>query len=187
MPKKLIKRFLPDHRKIRDHEQLKRFGTRLHDPNLWHLSRRSVPGAFAIGLFIAFIPVPFQMIAAAALAIVARVNLPISVVLTWATNPLTTPAIAYFSYKVGAWLLGERVQLVEFEPSLTWLLTEAKVIWEPVLLGCLVCATVSAVVSYFAIRGLWRLQVVRSWEDRKLRRRKSAGDKTNDEAGRDGP
>ncbi len=178
MPKRLIKRFLPDHRKIRDHQQLRRFGARLHDPNLWHLSRRSAPGAFAIGLFVAFIPVPFQMVIAAALAIIARVNLPISVVLVWITNPLTMPAIFYFAYKVGAKLLGERIHPIAFEPSLSWLLTEAQMIWEPLLLGSLVCGTVSAIIGYFTIRSLWRLQVVNNWQARKLRPQKPAGGKS---------
>ena len=78
MAKKLIRRYLPDAHKIRDHKHLRLFGTLLHDPNLWHLNRRSVAGAFAVGLFMAFVPMPFQMIPAAALAILLRVNLPIS-------------------------------------------------------------------------------------------------------------
>ncbi len=177
MPKKLIKRFLPDHRKIRDHQQMKRFGARLHDPNLWHLSRRSAPGAFAIGLFVAFIPIPFQMVVSAALAIMGRVNLPISVALVWITNPLTMPPVIYFEYKIGARLLGERTQPITFEPSLDWLLTEAKMIWEPLLLGSFLCASVSAIVGYFTIRSLWRLQVVKNWQARKLRPQRPADDK----------
>lgn len=169
MPKRLIKRFLPDHRTIRDHQQLQRFGARLHDPNLWHLSRRSVPGAFAIGLFVAFIPAPFQMVIAAALAIIVRVNLPISVALVWITNPLTMPAIFYSTYKLGAWLLGERIRPITFEFSLHWLLNEAKMIWEPLLLGSLICGTLSAIIGYFLVRSLWRLQVVKHWQARKLR------------------
>lgn len=180
MPKKLIKRFLPDHRKIRDHQQMKRFGARLQDPNLWHLSRRSAPGAFAIGLFVAFIPIPFQMAVSAAFAIMARVNLPISVALVWITNPLTMAPVIYFEYKIGAKLLGERVQPIAFEPTVDWLLTEAKMIWEPLLLGSFICAIVSALIGYFAVRSLWRLQVVRSWQARKSRPQKPASRRPDD-------
>lgn len=185
MPKRLIKRFLPDHRKIRDHEQLRRFGARLHDPNLWHLSRRSVPGAVAIGLFVALIPMPFQMLPAAALAIIARVNLPISVALVWITNPLTMPPMFYFTYKVGALLLGERIQPLAFEPTLRWLMTEAHTIWAPLLLGSLVCGAICAVTGYFLTRSLWRLQVVKNWQARKLRPPRPARDKVDGAPPRD--
>ncbi len=66
MAKKTIQRFLPDPNKIRHHKSLKIFGKLLQDANLWHLNRRSARGAFAVGLFFAFIPVPFQMVLAAA-------------------------------------------------------------------------------------------------------------------------
>lgn len=174
MPKRLLKRFLPDHRTIREHQQLKRFGKLLHDPNLWHLNRRSAPGAVAVGLFVAFLPVPFQMVIAAAIAIICRINLPIAVVLVWITNPLTMPAIFYFSYKVGARLLGERIHPIEFEASLHWLMTEAHMVWTPLLLGSMICGTVSGIIGYLTVRSLWRLQVLKSWQARKLRLHKAA-------------
>ncbi|MBA1330154.1 ATP-binding protein, partial [Candidatus Endoriftia persephone str. Guaymas] len=93
MPKHLIKRLTPDHEMIRNHRHLQCFGKLLHDANLWHLNRRSAAGAFAVGLFMAFIPVPFQMILAAGAAILFRVNLPLSVALVWVTNPITIPPI----------------------------------------------------------------------------------------------
>ena len=79
MPKRLLRKLLPDHRRIREHPHLSRFGARLHDPNLWHLNRRSVAGGTALGLFTSMIPFPGQMIIAAALAIWVRVNLPLFV------------------------------------------------------------------------------------------------------------
>lgn len=178
MAKKLLKRWLPDHNTIRKHPHLQRFGTRLHDPNLWHLSRRSVPGAVSIGLFVAVVPLPFQMAIAAALAMIMRVNLPIAVVLTWVTNPFTTPAILYFSYRLGAWLLGQPVHRISFsEPSVDWLLGELGAIWAPLLLGTLVCGIVAAVLGNLFVRSFWRFHVVKSWQARKLLResRKNQG------------
>jgi len=53
MPKKFIKRFMPDHQQIRNHKTLNRvFGNLLHDPNLLHMNRRSVSGAFFVGLLL---------------------------------------------------------------------------------------------------------------------------------------
>ncbi len=172
MPKKLIKRFMPDHQTIRDHRHLRFFGTLLHDPNLFHLNRRSASGAFAVGLFMAFVPLPTQMIFAAAAAILFRVNLPISVVLVWLTNPVTIPPMFYFAYLVGTWIMGEQVHMEQsaFQLSYEWLESELAAIWQPFLLGCFVTGSVSALVGYSTIRGLWRLHLVRHYQERKARR-----------------
>ena len=95
MPKKIIKRMMPDHQTIKENKYLKIFGNLLHNANLWHLNRHSVAKAFAVGLFFAFIPVPFQMVLAAGLAIIVHANLPLSIALVWITNPLTMPFIFY--------------------------------------------------------------------------------------------
>ncbi len=171
MPKKLIKRWMPDHEKIRNHPHLNKvFGKLLHDPNLLHLNRRSVSGAFFVGLFMAFVPLPSQMILAAAVAIFARVNLPISVGLVWVSNPLTMPPIFYFAYKVGAWTLGTPIRESNFQMTWEWLGTELAAIWEPFLLGCFISGLVSGILGYLGMRLIWRLHVIRQWEARKKRR-----------------
>ena len=169
MPKRLIKRFTPDREKIRNHKHLQIFGNLLHDPNLWHLNRRSVSGAFAVGLFWAFIPIPFQMIAAAATAIPARVNLPISVALVWVTNPITMPPMFYFTYLVGTWILGKPTQQVQFELSWEWFSHSVAGIWEPLYLGSLICAALAAALGYVTMRGFWRWHVVRHLRKRAQR------------------
>ena len=68
MPKKLIKKFMPDPEKLKEQKSLQFLGDRIHEPNLWHLNRKSVSLAFAIGLFAAWIPTPGQMVIAAAAA-----------------------------------------------------------------------------------------------------------------------
>lgn len=171
MPKKLIKRFLPDHHVIREHRHLRFFGTLLHDPNLWHLNRRSASGAFAVGLFMAFVPIPFQMLFAAAGAVMLRVNLPLSVVLVWITNPLTMAPIFYFNYRLGTWILGTPPHSGGFHFTLSyeWLVNELGRFWEPFLLGCFVTGAVSALLGYLTVRGLWRLHLVKHYRARKRR------------------
>lgn len=173
MPKKFIRRHMPNHHTIREHRHLRLFGTLLHDPNLFHLNRRSASGAFAVGLFVAFIPMPLQMLLAAAAAILFRVNLPISVALVWVTNPLTMPPMFYFAYLVGTWILGSPVHLEQssFELSVEWGRHELGLIWKPLLLGCFISGTVSALSGYFIVRGLWRVHLVRYYRGRKLLRR----------------
>ncbi|MBQ4832334.1 DUF2062 domain-containing protein [Pseudoalteromonas sp. MMG010] len=162
MPKKTIQRFLPDPNKIRHHKSLRIFGYLLQDANLWHLNRRSARGAFAIGLFFAFIPVPFQMVLAAAAAIIFRVNLPISVVLVWITNPLTMPPIFYCSYLVGTLVLNQPEQHFAFHPTWEWFVQSLTTIGPAFLVGSLVCATIAAVIGYVGINLLWRHSVLKA-------------------------
>jgi len=172
MSKKFLKRYLPDHEKIRKNETLNRlFGKLLHDPNLLHINRRSVSGAFFVGLSMAFVPVPFQMALAAGLAIYFRVNLPVSVGLVWITNPVTMPPMYYFCYELGHAILGGTLEKVHFELSIEWLQTVLGEIWQPFLLGSFIAGITTATLGMFAVRLLWRLQVVRRWQKRKDKRK----------------
>lgn len=174
MAKKFIRRIMPDHKVIREHRHLRFFGALLHDPNLWHLNRRSASGAFAIGIFLAFIPMPFQMIPAAAGAILFRVNLPLSVALVWISNPLTMPAMYYFTYRVGTWLLGITPQSEDrlgFVFSMEWFTSSIGAIWQPLYLGSLITAIICSTLAYFAVRGLWQLHLVQHYKNRKRLRR----------------
>lgn len=167
MPRKLIKRFLPDPNYIRKQKPLRIFGGLLHDPNLWHLNRRSVSGAFAVGLFTAFVPIPFQMLLAAALAIPLRVNLLISVVLVWVSNPFTIPLIFYTAYKLGEWVIGGQSNAFYFEPTIDWLATELSAVWQPFLLGCLLAGSGAAMLGYTGVRLAWRYRVLQTWKQRR--------------------
>lgn len=170
MAKKIIKRWMPDHKEIKDHKHLKIFGRLLHDPNLWHLNRYSVSTAFSVGLFIAFVPVPFQMVFAAAIAIVVRSNLPISAALVWFSNPLTMPPLFYFAYRLGSFVLGTPPGKFSFELSFEWLSTGLLAIWQPFLLGCFICGATLAILGNIFMRILWRYTVSKSWHARKQSR-----------------
>ncbi|WP_220718148.1 DUF2062 domain-containing protein [Agarivorans litoreus] len=167
MPKKTIQRFIPKTEDLKANKHLKFFGDWLHNPNLWHLNRRSAAGAFAIGLFVAFIPLPSQMIIAAAFAIMFKVNLPLSVALVWISNPFTIPAIFYFCYLVGTGILGQPV--ADYHIELTWQGLEHLIatIGPAFLLGSLVCGIVFSVCGYFAINALWRYSVRRRYRKRR--------------------
>ena len=167
MAKKTIQRFLPDPNTIRHHKMLKIFGRLLQDANLWHLNRRSARGAFAVGLFFAFIPVPFQMVLAAATAILFRVNLPISATLVWLTNPLTMPPIFYGSYLVGTLVLNQPEQHFAFELNWAWFEQSIETIGPAFLVGSLVCASIASIIGYFGIDILWRRSVVKARAARK--------------------
>jgi len=160
MPRKFFQRFLPNPQTIKDNKSLHIFGDWLHEPNLWHLNRRSVAGAFAVGLFFAWMPVPFQMFLAAGGAILFRTNLPISVALVWTTNPVTIPPMFYFAYLVGTWIIGVPPTDFSFELTFDWLFSELSSSWQPFLVGCFTLAISCSVLGYIIIQGMWRYSVL---------------------------
>ncbi|PCJ33179.1 MAG: ATP-binding protein [Gammaproteobacteria bacterium] len=173
MPRKFLKRIMPDHKVMRDHPHLKRFGQRLTEPKLWHLNRRSVAGGLALGLFIGFMPILGQMFVAAALAIWLRVNLPIAATAVWVSNPLTVAPIYFFVYKVGAWVLQLPVEQHSFILSWAWFCDEFMSIWQPFLVGSLICGVAVALLGALALRLVWRLIVIRNWLKRKHKNKKN--------------
>jgi uncharacterized protein len=166
MPKKTIKRLLPDHHTIKNNKHLQIFGELLHNANLWHLNRRSVAKAFAVGLFFAFVPVPFQMVLAAGTSIIVHANLPLSIALVWITNPLTMPAIFYFCWLVGSWIVGGSGNEFYFEASWQWVVESVSTIGPAFIVGCGVLATLFSALGYFGIQWLWRYNVSKEWKKR---------------------
>lgn len=161
MPRKLLKRHLPDAEKLKNHRSLRWLGDHLHDPNLWHLNRRSVARAVAIGLFAMYLPLPFQMAIAALLALPFRANLPLSVALVWITNPLTMPVMFYLSYRVGASLMDWGHETPETILSLEGIWQEFGQIWPPLFIGGVVVGLILAGIGYFLTLELWRFLVLR--------------------------
>jgi uncharacterized protein (DUF2062 family) len=167
--KRWLKRIMPDPRELLKNRQLSVFGRRLQDPNLWHLNRRSASGAFALGLFMMYVPLPGQMFWAGWMAILLRLNLSISVLLCLITNPLTIPPIYYFSYLLGSWLLGQSPRGFDLD---FWLdLNNWLVVLAPLAMGLLICALASSALGYFGIQFLWRWHLMRQIKQRRARYR----------------
>ncbi len=161
-----FKRYIPQKEHIHKQGGIHLFSDYLHDPNIWHLHRRSSAGGAAVGMFCAFIPLPIHTISSAALAILFRVNLPIAVVFSFFSNPVTIPPLFFFSYQIGAKLLGLKEKNVSFSFSWDWIGTTLVHIWEPLLLGCFILGTVSSFLTYLIIRLIWRLSAISKWEKR---------------------
>lgn len=172
-----FKRVLPEHHTFQQHQQLGILGDILHDPNIFHLNRHSAAGGVAIGLFLAFMPIPGQTILAALLAIYFRVNLPLAVVFVFVSNPVTIPPLFYLAYRTGALMLQETPIKLDFEFSLDWLGGVIFDIWDALLLGSFTLGGISALLGYFVIRMLWRLAIIRKWEDRKEKKRRQFTEK----------
>ena len=182
MPRKFFRRFLPSHDSIRQNRYIARFGPWLQHHNLWHLHRRSVAGGVAIGMFVGLIPGsnPVQFTAAALLAVVFRVNLPIAVIVTLYSNPFTIVPLYYIAFKLGqlvllesngglpplAFALEGKGFMEWFPAALDWLVSAGR----PLVIGLPLLAVLLAVVGYFLVDWAWRLHVCYEWRKRRRRR-----------------
>lgn len=119
MPRKHFRKYLPGHALLLENPYLKWFRPLLRHPNLWHLNRHSVAGGVALGLFAGLIPGPVQMLAAAILAMLFRVNLPVAMFTTLYTNPFTWGPLVLAAYALGTVFTGEPL-LDAVPPEFDW-------------------------------------------------------------------
>lgn len=179
MPKALIRRYLPSPEKIREQKSLGFLRHRLGDPSLWHLNRRSASLAMFWGILFAFMPMPFQMVPATLIAIALRINLPMVLVLTWVTNPVTVLPFLYAACATGSLLLDvPMLNWADMEglmrtllslgssPSDAGMMTTLK----PFLVGTVVLGVTLGSLGYVGMQAWWRWQVVRQWRARAMRR-----------------
>lgn len=150
-------------------------------PELWRLTRRSVPrGIFAglmVGIF-ALIP-GIQIIGAALVCVWIRGHIPLAAAATFLSNPLTTPFIVGAALEVGG-ELGFKSNLRAFEELyqssasigewFAWLASDAA---PGMVVGLAVIATISAVIGYLVSSFVWNNTVNRR-RRRALARRKGA-------------
>jgi uncharacterized protein (DUF2062 family) len=182
MPRKLFRKFLPSHESIRENRYVACFGPRLQHHNLWHLHRRSVAGGVAVGMFAGLVPGsnPVQFLVASLLAIGFRVNLPLAVVVTLYSNPLTVLPLYYAAFKLGQLALFrgdadlpsialalEGKGFREWIPAaLDWLAG----VGYPLLVGLPLLALLLAFAGYLLVDWGWRLHVMMEWRKRQIRR-----------------
>jgi len=100
------------------------------------------------------------MVLAAIAAVLMRVNVALAVAMALISNPFTMVPIFWLAYTIGAWLTGCSIAMPQAGISFEWVMAQIHTLWLPMLLGLLTISTVSAVVSFVAIRLLWRLNVI---------------------------
>lgn len=172
MPRKIIRRFLPDLKSLLDQRSLRWLGSLSHDPNLLHLNRHSVSLAVFIGIFCAFIPLPIQTLLAIAMCFWLGANLPLAMIIIWISNPLTIPPMFFLTYKLGSYILNTQVSGFSVDLSWQWFAELGSDILLPLFLGSFICGTALGLIGYFFILSLWRWQVIKNWEIRKNLRKK---------------
>lgn len=180
---RFIRRHLPHPDSVRSHRYLAWCSRWLDHPNLWALNRDSVAGGFAIGLAAGLVPGPLQMLSAALLAVALKKNLPVALVTTLYTNPLTIGPLYVLAYGYGRLLLGASGNAAAIEPFAwnwsDWLgSAEALLRWtlalgKPLALGLPALALTLAAVGYFAMQIAWRAYVVLAWRSRRHRRKRT--------------
>lgn len=141
-------------------------------PELWRFTRRSVPRGVAVGLLVGiFALIPgIQILGAAVMCVPCRGNIPLAALMTFLSNPATTPLILAGSIWLGNklgfhadpetfyGLYERRAGLSEWT---SWLLSDAA---PAALLGLFIISTVTAAIGYLVSSFTWT-----SWVRRKRR------------------
>jgi len=182
--RKHLKKYLPNHDAVHGNRWLRPFRNSLLHPRLWHLNRHSAAGAVAAGLFCGLIPGPLQMLGAAICALVFRVNLPLAMLVTLYTNPLTIVPLYVLAYEIGRVAIGESngfvdppafamTHFIEWTKAMqTWMLGVGK----PLGVGLVLLATLLALLGYVLTKASWRFWLIRAWRRRKRARRAGNND-----------
>ena len=167
-----LKKYLPKRSELEKSRILNALGSIIFEPNLWHFNRHSVSHGVLIGSICCFLPIPLQMLPCAILCALRKCNIPVAIAIVWISNPLTMAPMMYFAYRLGAWLTGTGADLGTIEISFQWLGLRLAEIWQPLILGCLVCGLSMGLVGFITVRIYWRLKINRYQDSRKQRRNK---------------
>lgn len=176
MPRRFLRKLMPSVERVREYRVLGVFGDRVFHPSLWHLNRRSASGGVAVGLFCGLIPGPLQMLGAAVACVVLRVNLPVALLATFYTNPLTIVPLYVAAYYIGSWVMGTSDEHpMTMPPDWTWSdpsgSLDRTIEWmlglgPPLALGVFLLACLLAGLGYLLVRTVWDYQLRRVWHRR---------------------
>jgi uncharacterized protein len=158
-----LRRITPDRHTLEKLWCLKPFGALVLDRGCWTFNRHSVTRAFALGLFIAFIPptpLPVHLVTCVILGTLLRLNLPVLIATVFVSNPFTWLPQVAGSIWVGAKLMGMDLMPVLHQLNHRNPWTEINQLWGPLLLGALVLGLVAAGTGYVLAQGAWRAHVL---------------------------
>ncbi|NNM60584.1 MAG: DUF2062 domain-containing protein [Steroidobacteraceae bacterium] len=168
-----LKSITPDRESIQRHWCLRPFAAVVAQPGCWTFHRANVTRAFALGLFIAFIPptpfFPIHLVFCSILGVLFRLNLPVLYATVFISNPFTwLPQIAG-SIWIGSKLLGVDLVPIVRHLSESPMGTTLGRVWAPLLLGALALGTLAAVLGYALAQCAWRLRVAHHLRRRRER------------------
>jgi len=149
--KSILKKYSPK----RENINLGWLNKHLTDPELWKWNKKTIAKAFAIGLFCAFLPIPGHTILVAILSIMLSANILLSILVVWVNNPITIFPIYYFTYKIGASIIGIEID-PEFEFSFGYLMDNLGSATLAMWIGGLITSIVAAILGYFSIISIYK-------------------------------
>ena len=126
-------------------------GERLFQRELWALTGPGVARGLALGLFIGCTPtMGVQIVLCGAAAFFLRVNVPLALLGSLVSNPLTAPILYPLEYKLGVWLVGspEASDLEGFSGAMRNFVYYARPLWA----GSLMTGAVLSAVGYALAR-----------------------------------
>ena len=170
--KRWLKSITPDRHTLENPWCLRHFTAVMLDRRCWTFNRSNVTRAFALGLFIAFIPptpLPVHLTACALLGVYFRLNLPVLVATVFISNPFTWVPQVAGSLWVGAKLLGMDLMPFLHAISHRTLWADMAVLWPPLLLGALVLGLIAAGAGYVLAQAVWRAHVIFQLRRRRAR------------------
>lgn len=177
-----LRQHIPSREQLLANRWLAWLGPWLHQPQLWHWSRRGVALGVSIGLFFGLLIPVAQIPLSVAASVVLRANVPAAAVSTLVSNPLTYGPIYYGAYKLGLWATGEtetqraralartsaapQPSTAPVAPTTTanapaptsW--QRIRALGKPLLVGMALSAMASGLLAYGLITVGWRLQVL---------------------------
>jgi len=148
-------------KKKRDNKKINKIIEKYKIPRVYlSINRKSISRGIFLGLFIAFIPMPMQMLAVIMFTPFFKFNVPIAISLVWITNPFTMPFVYYIEYKTGVFLLN-RKSLENIELTLNWFSNNWDNIVIPLYVGTIPYSVFISIFFYYLINILWISSVKR--------------------------
>ncbi len=166
-----LRQHIPTREQIHNNRWLAWLGPWLHQPKLWHWSRRGVALGVALGVFFGLLIPIAQIPLSVAAAVVLRANIPAAAASTLVTNPITFGPVYYGAYYLGAWVTGAGMAPV---PVLAPTIAEDASLWarvtplgRPLLVGLAITAVLVGLTTYVLITLMWRWRILSKRRNRR--------------------
>ncbi|MFZ9036333.1 MAG: DUF2062 domain-containing protein [Francisellaceae bacterium] len=144
--KSSLSRLWPSREFIQSHKSLRFLANYLHNDYLWHITRSGMTKAALIGFFMCMMPMPFQMVPAAVLAVLFRANMLFAVALVWVSNPFTMLPMMYASYALGCLVLSEPSLFYDTSITFSHFLSHIHSLFLPLLIGSVIIGLAGGLV-----------------------------------------